>query len=207
MEYPMSRLTQLSRDDLSSGARAAFERIASRGNAEKLSEAHASVYGGRAASNRNTLSGPFNIWMRSPGLAETVTALSNFLRYQSSLPPRVQELVTLIVAQRNGAAYAWVNHLDYAAKSGLSTTVVAALEMGQKPDFDEDVDAAVYDFTAELIDTRSVGDQTYQAALSHLGEEGTVELVSQIGFYVMITLSLNAFQAPIPDGAAHPFSG
>lgn len=203
----MSRLAQLNRDDLTGDAAAAFERIGSRGAAIQASGAHADVYGGRAASNRNNLSGPFNIWMRSPGLAEHATALSNFLRYQSSLPPRVQELVTLIVAQRNGAAYAWVNHLGYAAKSGLSEAVVAALEKGQRPDFDDDADAAVFAFTTELLDTRAVGDQTYQAALSRLGEAGTVELVSQIGFYVMITLSLNTFQVPIPDGATPPFGG
>ncbi len=203
----MSRLSQLTRDNLSGDARAAFERIAARGDAEKVSGAHAGVYGGRAANNRDSLSGPFNIWMRSPGLAENTTALSNFLRYQSSLPPRVQELVTLIVAQRNGAAYAWLNHLGYAKKSGLSAAVIANLEKGQRPDFDEDIDAAVFNFTTELLDTRAVSDAAYQAALSQLGEAGTVELVTQIGFYVMITLSLNAFQAPIPEGAAPPFGG
>ena len=203
----MSRLAQLSRDDLSGDARAAFERIASRGAAQTASGPQAEVYGGRAASNRNNLSGPFNIWMRSPGLAECTTALSNFLRYQSSLPPRVQELVTLIVAQRNGAAYAWVNHLGYAAKSGLSADVIAALEKGQRPDFDEEADDIVFDVTTELLDTRSVSDAAYEAALSEFGETGVVELVSLIGFYTMITLSLNAFQVPIPEGAAPPFAG
>jgi 4-carboxymuconolactone decarboxylase len=203
----MSRLAQLTRNELNGEARAAFERIATRGGAEKVSGAHADVYGGRAASNRDSLSGPFNIWMRSPGLAENMTGLSNFLRYQSALPPRVQELVTLIVAQRNGAAYAWVNHLGYAAKSGLSEAVIAALEKGQRPEFGADLDAAVFDFTTQLLDTRSVGDAAYRAVLSHLGEAGIVELVSQIGFYVMITLSLNAFQAPIPEGTAAPFGG
>jgi len=203
----MSRLAQLSRDDLTADAGAAFERIASHGAAEVASGLKADVYGGRAASNRNNLSGPFNIWMRSPGLAECTTALSNFLRYRSSLPPRVQELVTLIVAQRNGAAYAWVNHLGYAAKSGLSADVIAALEKGQRPDFDEDTDDKVFDVTTELLDTRSVSDATYEAALSEFGETGVVELVSLIGFYTMITLSLNAFQVPIPEGAATPFAG
>jgi len=119
----------------------------------------------------------------------------------------VQELVTLIVAQRNGAAYAWVNHLGYAKKSGLSEAVIAALEKGQRPDFDADLDDAVFDFTTELLDTRSVGDAAYQAVLSHFGEAGTVELVSHIGFYVMTTLSLNAFRAPVPGDAAPPFGG
>lgn len=203
----MSRLAQLSRDDLTGDARAAFERIAGRGTAVNPSGAQAEVYGGRAASNRNNLSGPFNIWMRSPGLAECTTALSNFLRYQSSLPPRVQELVTLIVAQRNGAAYAWVNHLGYAAKTGLSEAVISALEKGQRPGFDEKADDIVFDVATEMLDTRSLSDRTYQAALSEFGETGVVELVSLIGFYAMITLSLNAFQVPIPEGAAPPFTG
>ena len=178
----MSRLAQLSRDDLTGDARAAFERISSHGAAAGANGPQAEVYGGRAASNRNNLSGPFNIWMRSPGLAERTTALSNFLRYESSLPPRVQELVTLIVAQRNGAAYAWVNHLGYAEKSGLSEAVIKTLEKGQRPNFDGDIDAAVFDFTTELLDTRSVRDHTYQTVLSHFGESGSVELVSLIGF-------------------------
>ena len=88
----------------------------------------------------------------------------------------------------------------------MSEAVVAALEKGQRPDLEADVDAAVFDFTTELVDTRSIDDAAYQAVPSHLGEAGTVELVSQIGFYVMIALSLNAFQAPTPEGATPPFT-
>ncbi len=192
----MSRLTQLSADDLDGDARAAYERIITDRTAKDAKGDHAAVYGGRAAANRESLSGPFNVWMHSPGLAEHLSGLSNFLRYRSTLAPHVLELVTLIVAQRNGTAYAWVNHLAYARKSGLSDAVVRALELGERPTFDQDIDSAVFDFTTELLDSHEVSDATYSAALSHFGEAGTVELVSQIGFYAMITLTLNAFCVP-----------
>lgn len=201
----MSRLAQLSADDLGGEARAAFERIVADRTAENATGDRAAVYGGRTAANRNALAGPFNVWMRSPGLAEHTTGLANFLRYRSTLEPRVMELAILIVAQRYGADYAWSNHEGYAEKSGLSRDCISALGVGQRPDLANAEDDAAYDLVRELLDTRSVSDTTYDAALSHFAEAGTVELVTLVGYYVMIALSLNAFRVPAPAGAVPPF--
>ncbi len=77
--------------------------------------------------------------------------------------------------------------------------------MGQRPHLANAEDDAAYDLVSELLDTRSVGDTTYGAALSHFGEAGTVELVTLVGYYVMIALSLNAFRVPAPPGVVPPF--
>jgi 4-carboxymuconolactone decarboxylase len=52
----------------------------------------------------------------------------------------------------------------------------------------------------ELNTTRSLSEANYQRGMAILGEQSMVELVSAIGFYVMVAMTLNAFAVPIPGG-------
>ena len=65
---------------------------------------------------------------------------------------------------------------------------------------------AIYDFVKELY---------AQAARQHtpptiackklLGDAGTVELVGILGYYAMVSMTLNTFKAPLPDGVKPGF--
>ena len=39
-----------------------------------------------------------------------------------------------------------------------------------------------------------------------LGDAGTVELVGILGYYAMVSMTLNTFKAPLPEGTPAPFA-
>jgi hypothetical protein len=66
---------------------------------------------------------------------------------------------------------------------------------------------AVYDVCTMLLEKRTLDDATYGRAVEHLGEAGVVELVSLVGYYVMVCITLAAFKvAPAPGAGPTPFS-
>ena len=76
--------------------------------------------------------------------------------------------------------------------------MVAALLDGEPADQFSTAETAVHRFTAELVDDRSVSDDTYQLALDAVGQTGVLDMVNLIGLYLAISALLNAFQIPAP---------
>ena len=44
-------------------------------------------------------------------------------------------------------------------------------------------------------------------ASGRLGLQGVVELTGIVGYYTLISMTINAFLVPVPDGADNPFAG
>jgi 4-carboxymuconolactone decarboxylase len=51
-----------------------------------------------------------------------------------------------------------------------------------------------------------VTDATWQAAMSTLGMQGVVDLVGVLGYYGLISMTINAFEVALPEGAPDPFA-
>ncbi|HUI62577.1 MAG TPA: hypothetical protein VLX90_20280, partial [Steroidobacteraceae bacterium] len=64
---------------------------------------------------------------------------------------------------------------------------------------------AVYDLSTEMLNTRRVGDATYKRALDTFGMPMLVDLVAIVGYYCMVSVTLNTFEAPLPTGEPSPF--
>ena len=58
----------------------------------------------------------------------------------------------------------------------------------------------------ELLTTRRVSDATYAFAEKTLGRRGVVDLVGVLGYYGLISMTINAFEVPVPPGAPEPFA-
>jgi 4-carboxymuconolactone decarboxylase len=58
---------------------------------------------------------------------------------------------------------------------------------------------AIYDFIQELYKTKRVGERTYKRLQSLLGDKATVELVGILGYYALISMTLNVFQMLPPE--------
>src|SRR5919106_6444037 len=59
---------------------------------------------------RGTMSGPWAVILRSPEMVNRARSLSDYLRFNSSLPPRLSELVILITAREWAQQYEWNAH-------------------------------------------------------------------------------------------------
>ena len=151
------------------------------------------------------MKGPFNAWFFSPVFGEAVQRLGEVVRFENPIPPSLRELAILVVAAKWQAQYEWWLHEKIARKEGLNPNVITSLKAGTLPDFSHPDEAVVYHFAKELIDQQQVSDQCYVKAVELLGEPGVVELTILLGYYTLVSMSLNVFKVTIPEGEMPPF--
>ena len=156
------------------------------------------------AGPRGGLRGPFNTWLRSPELADRAQRVGEYIRYRSSLPPRLNEFAILITARHWNAKFEWYAHYPLALKGGLKPEVAADLAQGRRPRGMAPDEAALYDFCTELRRDKRVGDATLAAAKAALGEQGVVDLIAVSGYYDLVSMTLNVAEVPAPPDGALP---
>ncbi len=162
------------------------------------------VYRDVAGGPRGGVRGPFNALLRSPELCDRVQKVGEYLRYQSSLPARLNEFAILITARNWNAQYEWHAHHVHAMKGGLKPEVAADLAQGKRPANMQDDEALVYDFCSELHRDKQVSDKTLEKALAKFGERGVVDLIGVSGYYTLVSMILNVDKHPLPEGTPPP---
>jgi 4-carboxymuconolactone decarboxylase len=158
------------------------------------------------AGKRGALTGPFNVFLRSPEVGNLAQRVGEHVRFRSSLPPRLNEMAILLTAKWWLSQYEWHAHKPLALKAGLRTEVVDAIHAGTRPPEMQADEAAVYDFSTELRDRRRVSDATFRAAVKLLGEQGVMDLMATMGYYDLVSMALNVDRYPLPNGAPLPFT-
>jgi len=156
------------------------------------------------ASKPGPLGGPFNVWLRSPGIGNLVQQLGEEIRFRSSLAGKLNELAILVTARHWTSQYEWFAHHKLALEGGLNPAIAEDIAQGRRPaqmDADETI---VYNFSRELQEAQGASDATYQAALARFGERGVVDLISVNGFYVLVSMCLNVDKTPLPEGTPLP---
>ena len=174
---------------------------------EKLSPEQRRVHDAIVSGPRGRVVGPLRVWLESPQLADHAQALGAFCRFGTSLPPRLSELAIITTGAFWRASFEWHAHAPMAIKAGIDAASVEAIRTGKAPHFSRADEAAVHAFASELIETRRVSEQTFQRAVDALGLDGVVELVGILGYYSLVSLTLNAVEVPVPPGAPEPFAG
>jgi 4-carboxymuconolactone decarboxylase len=154
---------------------------------------------------RGVVQGPLEAWLNSASLAARAQALGAFCRFGSSLPPRLSELAILITGAFWQAGFEWHVHAPIGIKAGLDPAMVETLRTGGTPTFAAEDEAAIHAFATELLNTRRVSDATYQQTVALLGVTATVDLVGVLGYYGLISMTIKAFELPVPAGSAEPF--
>ena len=151
------------------------------------------------------LGGPYNPLLRSPVLGQRMFDLLYYLRWNSSLPLRLNEMAILITGRMWRSQVEWYAHGPLAIKAGLSPEVVADLKARKRPANMKDDEAAVYDFVTELFAKHEVSDQTFARARQVLGEQQVVDLTAVSGTYVAVAMILAMAEEGVPQGKEPPF--
>jgi 4-carboxymuconolactone decarboxylase len=148
---------------------------------------------------RGQVRGPFAIWLNSPVLGDLALQTQDWFQKKSQLSSRLVELAILIMARKATAQFAWAVHEKRGLENGLSKDVVEAIKNRVTPDFEQDDERLTYDIACELFETRTLSPNSYARAQAFFGVPSLVELVSLIGFYVMVAMVLNTFDADPPQ--------
>ena len=152
------------------------------------------------AARGGVVRGPFAIWLRLPALAEAANTLGNTLRLEGKLDKRLFELAILLIAKKWNAQYEWFAHAQAALDAGLPAQTVEAIRVGKGAVHEREDEQAVADLVGEINANGAVSDAVYAQALQIFGLDLVIELVSVVGFYTMVAVVLNAFEAPVPGG-------
>jgi 4-carboxymuconolactone decarboxylase len=170
-----------------------------------MSPAQKRVHDTIAGGPRGGVRGPFNALLRSPELADRVQRLGEHLRFNSSLPARLNELAILINARFWGSAYEFFAHRPMAIKGGLAEGIADAIAQNRRPPSLQPDEALVYDFCTTLHREHVVDDALFARAKATLGEQGVIDLIGVSGYYSLVSMVLNVAEVPLPPGQSAPW--
>ena len=151
------------------------------------------------------LGGPYNPMIRSPVLGQRLYDLFYYLRWQTSVPTKLNEFAILIIGRQWRSQVEWFAHAPLAAKAGLSADIIAELKEGKRPSKMADDEALVYDFVTELTTTKKVSDETFVRAKKIFNDQQIVDLTAVAGNYVMVAMMLAMAEETVPPGKEEPF--
>jgi 4-carboxymuconolactone decarboxylase len=151
------------------------------------------------------IGGPYNSMLRSPVLAQLLFDLFHYLRWETSIPLRLNEFAILIIARQWRSQIEWFAHAPIATREGLSPQIIAELKANKRPSRMADDEALVYDFVTELTTTHKVSDDTYARAKKLFNDQQIVDLTAVAGNYVMVAMLLAMSEQTVPPGKEPPF--
>ena len=101
---------------------------------DQWTEAQKKAVAGLMESKRapKDVTGPFIVMLRSPDLMDRAERLGEFLRFGTSLAPRLSEMVILMTSRGWTQQYEWSAHAPLALKGGLKQDVITAIAEGHR---------------------------------------------------------------------------
>ena len=183
----MSRLSPLEVDDLTPGQRDVYDAIQS---------------GPRGAMG---LAGPFGVWVRAPAVGNAIQQLGAAARFATSLDEATKEIAICTVGAHFKAKFELAAHKNLAVRAGISAEVTDAIHHGEAPDFASDEHRLSYQLASQLLNQHRVDAATYRQGVELWGESGMIELVTVIGYYCIVSLTLNTFEIPVSEAMQDPF--
>jgi len=172
---------------------------------EQMTEAQKRVYDSIVSGPRGSVYGPFGPLLRSPELTERVQKLGEYLRFNTSLPARLNEFAIIINARFWESKYEWSVHMPLAIKGGLAESIAYDLAQNKRPANMKPDEELVYDFCTTLHRQHFVDDALFKRGVATLGEAGMMDLIGVSGYYTLVSMVLNVAEIPLPPGAKSPW--
>jgi len=172
--------------------------------AGKLTEAQKKAAEAFAEGRGYAVRGPFVPLIRSPEVMLRAKAMGDYLRFKSTLGPRLNEMVILITAREWTQQYEWNAHHAIALKEGLRREIADAIAESRRPAGMAEDEEVAYDMATEILRLKRVSDATYQRAVAKFGEQGVIDLLGVVGYYNLLAIVMNATRTALPEGVAEP---
>ena len=171
---------------------------------EAMTDQQRRIHDEIATGPRGRVEGPLKVWLHSPGLADHAQKLGAYMRFQSRLEPRLSKIAICVTGAHFKAEFEWWAHSRFAHDAGIPEAVTEAIRKGETPVLDAPDQQVVYAAATELNRDHGLSDETHARAVRILGLPALVDLIAVVGYYHLVSLTLNTFQIPTPDGS-RPF--
>ena len=156
---------------------------------------------------RGQLVGPLRAVIHSPDLARRWSRLGEYLRFSTCLPKKLNELAIIVTGRRWNSQLEFHIHAEAAMAAGLDPAVHRSdpARARRRPSPTRPRSKSTSS-PGMLQQTGSVERTVHAAVTARWGERGVVELTGVIGYYTMVSMTLNAHEIPLPDGASAPLA-
>jgi 4-carboxymuconolactone decarboxylase len=139
-----------------------------------------------------------------PKAHQAATALNHYLREESCLPTKIQELAMLVTARELDCQHIWNAHAASARRAGVHHATVDGLRERKELTNLAPDEAAVVHYGQEFFRTHQVSRGAFQAALEQFGQRGVIELSLIMGNYSLLALLINSFDTDLPPDRTEP---
>ncbi len=145
------------------------------------------------AGRRQYLPAPLTAWLHSPAMAMPAQALGEAIRFDLRLAPVVTAMAAFTAAVHWNAGYVQNVQEAKLRAEHVAEDAIAAIKAGARPALSDPAQATAYDVARRLLTGQGMDDATYATATGVLGQSGMVELVTAIGYYTMVSLTVVTF--------------
>ena len=148
---------------------------------------------------RGRLPGPNKIYVHNPKLANVMGPLGAYFRTGYSLSEREREIAVCIITSKFHSAYPTGAHERAGKAAGLPADTVEAILSGLPTSFTDTREQVVYEMATCLANARWVAQGLYDRAVEALGHEGITDVITLMGFYSSVAMTLAFYD--VPSGA------
>lgn len=146
---------------------------------------------------RGLVPGPHRIWLANPELSKTIVPIGAYFQKRSTLTKGEIEIVTCLTTARWMSAYATYEHEKIGEEQGrLSAEHVERMIAGLPVAFADPREEIVYQLASALLAPGIVPLGLYRRANALIGDAGVVDVTVLIGWFTMVSATLNAFDVP-----------
>ena len=148
-----------------------------------------------------TILGPWSAWLHEVDLGSAIWGVTKAMSRFRHLPENVRQIVILVVGTHFGAAYEIYAHSAVARAAGISENQLTMITAGSRPSDLSGEEKTAYDIATSLLSGGVLSESAYEHALGLFGQPGVSELIYLVGHYCFVSMTLNGFDVPVPDGS------
>jgi len=146
------------------------------------------------------LQGPAGVQLYTPKIAEHMTAINRYLRFEAGFTPRVREIAILTTAREMDSQFEWVAHEGEALKAGVEPAVIDVIKHRKSATGLAAADANIIELGRQLWRDHKVSSELFAALKAQFGPHKLVDLVLLMGNYAGTAALLAAVDMQLHQG-------
>jgi 4-carboxymuconolactone decarboxylase len=139
-----------------------------------------------------------------PKLAELRSPISHYLKYQTGLPPRLEEIAVLVTAYEMDCQYEWTQWEMFGRNAAdprhIEQSTIDIIKYDRPVAGLGEKEAAIIEFGRETFGRRKVSSETFAKVLGLFGRKGTVDLLELMASYAGTAGQLTAIDEQLQPG-------
>jgi len=140
--------------------------------------------------------------MRRMPLFTSFNVLGRYIMNESSLEPRLREILIMRVACDTNCEYQWGQHVRMSAPAGLTPEDHSRIKEGADAGGWTELESAAITAVDELIGDTMISNATWAALSRHLSAEQLLDAIFTVGHYNMVAMALNSIGVQPEPGLA-----